>query len=161
MNIEILYRGFHETPDSKERAYYDGAWHTGEWVEGNLIITRYAIGAPTYEIASQWTGEYYFQVKVAPTTVGRYTGLQDKNGRRIFEWDIIDMTGEWWDAAGPAGHDSPICVIEYDPYTCGFDPFATYDCDCGVYINAEGCEVIGNIHDNPEPIGGVDNGGTA
>lgn len=34
----------------------------------------------------------------------------------------------------------------------GFDPFADYDCDCGVYIKAKGVEVIGNIYDNPELI---------
>ena len=51
---------------------------------------------------------------------------------------------------GPAGHDSPVILIERKNNLCGFEPFANYDCDCDVYINAKKCEVLGNIHDNPE-----------
>ena len=83
-------------------------------------------------------------------SVGQYTGLKDKNGKRIWEGDIIDASAEWWDASGPAGHSSPIIPVEWCEYYCGFDPFANYDCDCGVFIYANNCIVIGNVHDNPE-----------
>lgn len=64
------------------------------------------------------------------------------------------MSEEWWDACGPAGHDSPIINVEWIDELTGFDPFANYDCDCGVYIDASECEVIGNIFDNPELLKG-------
>lgn len=89
-------------------------------------------------------------VEVDPATVGQYTGLKDKAGKMIFEGDIVDASNEWWNSAGPAGHDSPVILVEWKNGLCGFEPFANYDCDCGVYINAKNCEVLGNIHDNPE-----------
>ena len=92
--------------------------------------------------------------RVLKDTVGQYTGLTDKNGKKIFEGDIVDMTGQWWNAAGPAGHESPITKVDWDDEICGFAPFANYDCDCGVYIEASGCKIIGNIHDNPELLKG-------
>ena len=39
-------------------------------------------------------------------------------------------------------------LVEWCDYVCGFNPFANYDCDCGVYINASKCEIIGNKFDN-------------
>lgn len=117
-----------------------------EWVIGNLFVSetdgRTYILAGSRRVTIEW--------EVDPSTVGQYIGLTDKNGKQIFERDIIDASAEWWDACGPAGHDSPIIPVEWSKHNCGFDPFANYDCDCGVYIHANNCIVIGNIHDNPE-----------
>lgn len=119
----------------------------GEWVEGyfvNLWLIHYQKHQPI--IADNNAVSY----NVDPSTVGQYTGLCDKKGKKIFEGDIVDASDEWWDASGPAGHDSPVILVEWSNDLCGFEPFANYDCDCGVYISAKNCEVIGNIHDNPE-----------
>lgn len=56
----------------------------------------------------------------------------------------------WWDAAGPAGYDSPIVEVVWVNNYSGFFPFANYDCDCGVYTEPENCKVLYNIHDKEE-----------
>lgn len=126
----------------------------GEWVEGYYLKTTLGKDIEPSDVifvpfkinrSGQWGW-----IKVLPETLCQYTGLKDKNGNRIWENDIVDVSEEWWDACGPAGHDSPIINVEWIDELTGFDPFANYDCDCGVYIDASECEVIGNIFDNPE-----------
>ena len=131
---EILFRG---------KRLDNGDWVYGYYVHIGPVSCQRAYIIPEYA-SSLYVNE------VDPSTVGQYTGLKDKNGKRIMEGDIIDASAEWWDASGPAGHSSPIIPVEWCEYYCGFDPFANYDCDCGVFIYANNCIVIGNIHDNPE-----------
>ena len=128
---EILFRGKNGNDD---------------WVYGDFRNTNGMF--PHNAFIVQHSNDMYHPVK--PKTVGQYTGMEDKNGNKIFEGDIVDASNEWWDAAGFAGHDSPILQVEWDKYTCGFALFSVYDSDCGVFIDANGCEVIGNIYDNPE-----------
>ena len=141
---DILFRG---------KRIDDGTWAYGYY---GVFKGRHDIYVPFSEEEEKENESHIFSVigglwhNVNPETVGQFTGLTDKNGAKIFEGDIIDASAEWWSAAGPAGHDSPIMLVEWNDYICGFDPFANYDCDCGVYINANNCTVIGNIHDNPE-----------
>ena len=74
--------------------------------------------------------------KVAPATVGRFTGLTDRNGVKIFEGDIVLHKGE----CGLLGYSYDYGLFEVDFDYC----FASF-----IDISASNCEVIGNIHDNP------------
>lgn len=77
---------------------------------------------------------------VDPKTVGQYTGLLDKNGKKIFEGDIVkgvDRMYEDLQLHGYVGYENGSFVIVGDIIT-------HYR-----WIDYE-VEVIGNIHDNPE-----------
>ncbi len=120
---------------------------TGEWVEGNLAA--YDLICPEYpEDTSNATGEYYGQtpyvgfVEVIPDTVGECTGLRDKNGKLIFEHDVI----RFGDRIGSIVYGEGCwCVRDFttrnrpaiDIILCEFD-----------------VEIIGNIHDNGELLKG-------
>lgn len=128
----------------------------GEWVEGYLAA--YDMICPDYsypEDTTNATGLYYGKtpyvgfVDVDPATVVQYTGLTDKNGKRIFEGDIVE------DASVGLLGDVVFSVV-------GVPSFGINDVHDGLQYHDgfwSDLEVIGNIHDNPELLeGGADNG---
>lgn len=129
---------------------------SGEWVEGYLFETKdnsYVAYNGQFDDDLLLSPQNIF-IPIDKSTICQYTGLTDKNGNKIWENDVVDASNCWWDAAGPAGHTSPIIKVEWSEWYCGFNPFACYDCDCGVYIESCDVEVIGNIFDNPELLKG-------
>ena len=118
----------------------------GKWVKGYLYITH---------IGSHEIGSYDAEINierltfdVLPETVGQYTGLTDKNGKRIFEGDIVSLVK----------HDGLIYKVVYVP--CRYELVNSKGVNCFVLdiYKSENIEVIGNIHDNPELLGGENNG---
>lgn len=111
----------------------------GEWVYG--YVCRYGwTGKENTYIVPNYASALY-SVEVDPKTVGQYTGLVDKNGTKIFEDDIILLRSDEepyqvvFDEACFHVYDSSVCYI--------MDNFYDYE-----------MEVIGNIYDNPELLGG-------
>lgn len=123
MNREIIFRG--KRIDN------------GEWTEGYL----FKIWNRTYLLWGM-TGDVPNMVEVKPQTVGQFTGLTDKNGKKIFEGDIVKFSH-------PAFNKSRIGVISYEMNEAGF--VLRYKGDyCWIAYIDEFYEVIGNVYDNPE-----------
>jgi len=75
-------------------------------------------------------------------TVMQYTGLKDKNGKEIYEGDIIfDEDGEY----------SKTCIIDWNYESGGFFGKALEDDDTYSMVEIDG-EVIGNIYENADLI---------
>ena len=125
----------------------------GEWVYGNLVRGCDEKYVYIVEFGNEELCRNY--VDVNPETVGQYTGLKDKNGTKIFEGDIIYAVSNF-DAANmvvvydPAEFRLVLCE-DYKTYKPGWG----FKCLCyeSFYL-----QVVGNIYDNPELLGGNNNG---
>lgn len=90
--------------------------------------------------------EYGTLYRVDPATVGQYTGLKDKNGKRIFEGDIVRVQDNLIFSPFCDGLVGKVVYIETAFFIEPKDPTKSEYLfnECAVY------EVLGNIHDNPE-----------
>lgn len=152
---EILFRG--------KRA------NNKEWVEGGIIpldadsgyvfIAEPFLSAstlPIYEIIKHHTH------LVIPETVGQYTGLTDKNGKRIFEGDIL-LVKTTLDSVDKVTRDDEYIVKGIVVFNEGHFELDGEGLILFTYWGGKSLfkaahfkeyEVIGNIHDNPELLKG-------
>ena len=141
MDREILFRG-------KTK---DGRWVYGDLVR-RLVETTWQdiLGEYQFAIAGKGEREKTVDFKnkraeviscttVDPATVGQYTGLCDKDGKKIFEGDVV-FTGYGEYYQGTHEYSTTIII-----------DMANYD-ELNALCNANVVEVIGNIHDNPELV---------
>lgn len=133
---EILFRG-----KANVKWVYGDLWHLND---GRVTIRK--------------DGEIY-PYEVITETVGQYTGLEDTNGKKIFEGDIVELYDKNNDIRMKA-------YVEFGnpnrEYNWGYQLVAigevTADLDILLWVEMEDTgafiEVIGNIHDNPELLKG-------
>lgn len=113
----------------------------GEWVYGSLVYWPGDDEIGTIVVfETEDEGGFIFgnHVEVHLNTVGQYTGITDKNGKKIYEGDII--------------HDDEDDDIEVVKFLKGryYYPFVdSYD---HLLWDEDECVVIGNIYDNPELV---------
>lgn len=92
----------------------------------------------------------YNAYEVNPKTVGQFTGKTDKNGKKVFEHDILQLFTVW---VNGTVEKSGVCVVQWRENDQCY-VLATkegYHCDdFGNLGRPEYYEVIGNIHENPE-----------
>ena len=117
MNREILFRG--KRVDN------------GEWTEGYFFKSW-------DKVFLLWgmTGDCPNMEEVIPETVGQFTGLCDKNGKKIFEWDIMQLCS----ACYP-------CLVYWDGRSWAWKQNGKRR---EIDLTREKMEIIGNIYDNKE-----------
>lgn len=135
---DILFRGFYPDEDGYSKTFVNGEWVKGTWVYGDLNRSRIS-EVDEFSITVDFFESDIYDVEsynVFEDTVGQYTELKDKNGKKIFEGDIIK---NWFDEIG---------IIKYEQKRAAFVVNNLEN----VYIlwTNNDIEVIGNIFENPE-----------
>ena len=122
MKREILFRG--------KRV------DTGELVEGSLIGNDVIVGKIVEFEEDYFCTEFWY--KVDPETVGQFTGMTDKKGKKLFEGDVYSM-----------GEKNILYVVIFDKSQFIGKQVGNRSL-AGLEYWKSDIEIIGNIHDNPE-----------
>lgn len=156
---EILFRA---KAINRDKGYHRSNYKNGDWVYG--LISR--LYDERFEnLPAEMTDIIGISgIEVDYKTIGQYTGLTDKNGKKIFE-------GDYWIDTDDGTifvvefRNSQFCFVLYDflplltENGCYEDAGGFGECDCVPMLDyyIEEIEIKGNIHDNPELLkGGVE-----
>lgn len=132
---EILFRG--KTKVQNKWVY---GWYCGKILNSDMYSTE--------ESSQIIDAKTLYWHTCEPETCGQFTGITDKNGKKIFEGDIVavkleDSNGEEWQEIREVVYDSKEC--------CWYPMRWDEECEfCEGWTEIKSIEVIGNIHDNPE-----------
>lgn len=139
MNREIKFRG-----KTKE--------HFGD-TEGNGVIQKgtWIYGGITFDTDRVWIDTKYFgEILVDKNIIGQFTGLHDKNGKEIYEGDIVYCQTKF-------GKAKAIIKFIDGKFVAYWDSILTHPqnghCIACYEINKR-FEVIGNIYEDSELLGG-------
>lgn len=118
----------------------------GEWVEG------FYVNVPEH-YKQEMSGKSYIVsinnglfMEVVPETVGEYTGLTGKNGKKIFEGDIVEC--KWFNAMVRIEHRKHLIIFSDGSFCAEW--YIGQDNYHNDLHNTFDIKVIGTIYDNPE-----------
>lgn len=114
----------------------------GKWIEGYYMQRN---NKPRIVVEKNNNLEVY---EVNPSTVGQYTGLKDKNGKRIWEGDVL-LSESWCKGSRSKNPYHTVLWEGVSWRAKGYNGELEVNPDLDVKNDFE---VIGNIHDNPELI---------
>ncbi|EHP8576278.1 hypothetical protein KP910_002943 [Listeria monocytogenes] len=128
----------------------------GHWAHGNLAIIKEKLDRAEIGAYISNSAGAPFAYQVRPETIGQYTGLKDKNGKKIFEGDVVTAfsnINKYTDSF--AGDVEP--TFCFTSIVCDGACFkTTYKGEPSYVLNQnvssliKHMEIIGNIHENPE-----------
>lgn len=114
----------------------------GEWIEG-CFLDKNNIGIFYDDTEESDCSVHIFPV--VTSTVGQYTGLTDKNGKKVFEGDIIETPDRLVKVVWFVGNS------QFDLHFIRYKDDVTITIFKGIHMrDLKEYEVIGNVHDNPE-----------
>ncbi len=131
MAREIKFRG--KTPQ--------GEWLYGDLQQCNDGTVRIAVNNECWNDDGIQSSDYLKILEVNPDTVGQFTGLHDKNGKEIYEGDIVRTDVSRANATKNKTYRNFAIRYNAPHFWNGYDTFL---------MSEWRMEVIGNIHDNPE-----------
>lgn len=136
MNREILFRGKRKD---------NGEWVIGKGVDTNFREAYILCGWKDASVGLCNVDD----IEVIPETIEQFTGLTDKNGKKIFEGDILRVAYRPKDDCAVEWHDGSFrlrWVNEDRRAEYGFN----YDAVCCVRNIVGKRKIVGNVFDNPE-----------
>jgi len=141
MSREILFKGKRVDNNQWTEGFLSFIYTDGRNSNGFIYTDKAQIYSPV-EVRSH---------DVYTSTVGQFTGLCDKNGKKIFEGDILYKEGHWTFYVGY--EMGAFRAIPLEPVQKLNWPHCTLEEFLRVGMgDCKGFKVIGNIHDNPELV---------